>query len=196
MSPMSSFFKRNIPVFVIGLLTVVVFIAVTVASQSKDKAASTLPILVRLGQDPDTVEEFVPDLDEQEQPRAEDVIEQLASENQEDLNEQQKVLAGLTLPPDEVNQRYGYLEIKVTSTGIEPKNATGWVGQIVRWTNETDNPIELKQTTPMYEEWKNSNKVVAPGGTVELQLTQNRLWTYRELNLGFFGSIYANRPNK
>lgn len=196
---MNTLIKRNAPVFIIGFFTVLVFIAITIASVGSDDE-STIPQLTKVREDPDTPMPDDPQPQQRIQPK--EKIDRskitategyLSPEARAELEETKRVLAEITMTPEEVQAKYGTLQIAYTEEGFEPKSATAYNFQRVTWTNETDEPITFGQVHPKYDEWE-EDRTLAPGETTEFELYEENLWTYREHESRNYGTIYSKRP--
>lgn len=81
------------------------------------------------------------------------------------------------------------LEIHYTTNGYSPKNTTAVLGQTVRWINDTDFVMNMKQTKNIYPEFK--DVVTIPvHGTKDFVLYKMGLWAYQEQGTGYYGSIF------
>ena len=105
-----------------------------------------------------------------------------ASENDRNANE----TTDSTLKPDVSNK---VLEITYTKDGFSPKEPNAYSGQLVRWKNTTDKEITLVETIQKFPEFELGVKI-APNGVYEFRIAKDKLWTYKELETGSFGSIF------
>ncbi len=87
------------------------------------------------------------------------------------------------------NANLTVLEIHYTTNGYSPKNTTAVVGQTVRWLNDTDFTMNMKQTKNIYPEFKEAVTIPAHG-TKEFVLSKMGLWAYQEQETGYYGSIF------
>ncbi len=81
------------------------------------------------------------------------------------------------------------LQITFSENGWEPQRATGYAGQIVKWTNLTSQPIILKQLIYKFPELQ-GGKEIGPGETFEFKLYGEKLWRYIEKNSDNWADIY------
>jgi hypothetical protein len=191
---MKNFLKRNAPVFVIGFVMLVLFLIAIISSENKSDP-SNLPNLIRV-RDEEEEEIFF-------EPPPEEVIiieetesSKLGYKEEEDIitNEERRVHdERTTLNSEEVKARYGVLEINFTSEGFEPRNTNGYIGQIVRFNNNTGTSITIQQTTPKYDFWENPRTIPA-GSSLEFEATEKGLWTYLEQDSNKLGAIYFSAP--
>lgn len=187
---MKPIIKRNIPVFIIGAVTLVIFIVIILISQSR--SSSLVPILTRVekGEDQPTfrgtvTESVTPTIADKNPPPADEPTPS-------QLAEREDYIERTTLPQEKVDTKYGVLEITFTAEeGFSPKNTDAFLGQIVSFYNSTDKVIELTQKTPKFEDWKKERKYVSPGESLEFRLPKTHLWVYEEVDSGFAGSIYV-----
>ncbi len=91
------------------------------------------------------------------------------------------------------DQKYGIIEIEYTDTGFIPSNVKAVQNQLVRWTNKTDKDIELEQLIKLYSDFEQPI-IIAPNGTFELRMTQEKLWNFKEKSKRHYGSIYVVQP--
>ncbi len=188
--------KRNVSVLVIGALTVLAFLAIIFASAQKE--AATLPTLIKLqGEEGISTNESAtsqPTTPSTTPPRVLGPTGGVIDPNDQLENaKRDEYLDAYIYDADRIDEVFGTLEIAYTQTGFEPRNATGYRDQLVRWTNATANPITIIQTTNTYAEWENG-KTIAPGSTLEFRVTDAGLWTYIEKASQNFGSIYVRVP--
>lgn len=81
-------------------------------------------------------------------------------------------------------------EIGFTSEGWEPREAYILKNQMVRWTNNTDVDIVIKQLNNVYPEFK-EGIIIKPGETFEFKPYRHGYWRYEEVNTGSWGSIFS-----
>jgi len=181
MNNVKEFLLRNKSVFIIGFVTLVVFIAIIVVSEQKRRAdQNTKPNLVKVGEENENYYKVIQETQE-ETPAVEETPQ----------STQTPVIYPYTKEQETAfDQRYGVLEIKFTENGWVPKNTTSVVGQLVRWANTTGKPIYFKQKMPTYSELKDPI-LIDPGKSFEFRMYKNRLWTYEERISGAFGEFYV-----
>ena len=96
---------------------------------------------------------------------------------------------GTTNTTEKPNVSNKVLEITYTKGGFSPKEPDADSGQLVRWKNTTDKEIILVETLQKFPEFELGVKI-APNGVYEFRITKDKLWTYKELETGNFGSIF------
>ncbi|MBU1133007.1 MAG: hypothetical protein ABIA11_03800 [Patescibacteria group bacterium] len=174
------FFERNKPVFTIGLITFFVFAVIILISSTKKSENSDL---IRL-KDEDTRIIF----------EEEDTPPNTPSSTEESENE---IISDGSEPNPEVpsfDERIGIVEIKYYEKwGFVPKNLSALNGQLVRWTNTTENDVTFTQKMPTYPELQDPI-IIKPNETFEFRLYEEGLWTYEEGATKNFGSIDV-KPN-
>ncbi|HLC93402.1 MAG TPA: thioredoxin domain-containing protein [Patescibacteria group bacterium] len=102
--------------------------------------------------------------------------------------EQNKMI--LPLDYSEIDSKLGIVEIAYTAEGFVPRNTAAYKGQLVRYTNKTDNPIIYYQPVYRFDEIKQEVEIVA-GGTLEFRLNKTKAFAYREKLTDSFGSIFV-----
>ena len=78
--------------------------------------------------------------------------------------------------------------IEFTDQGFKPGNAQAQLGQLVRWTNKTKEPIKIKQLIKKFDELENE-VTIEPEKFYELRLYKSGYWTYQETVKKLGGSI-------
>ena len=93
-----------------------------------------------------------------------------------------------------VDERFGTLEIAFTEGGFSPENTQGYAGQLVRWTNSTENDITFVQLNDLFEDLADPF-IIKAGETFEyrLELRESGLWTYQNEGDTGRASIFVNR---
>lgn len=181
------------PIFIIGFIVLLVFVALIIVSQTSDKkdSATNIPTLIKIKEEPKADEELTTtqsDEDDKTQPPPKEITGELTTEQK---TKKEVTLEQATLSKEGVAANYGTVEIRFTQNGFEPKNTTVYKWQIVRFVNETDKPITIKQTSPKYDEFENG-VLIGAGNTFELEISKERLWTFMEVDSKKYGSIFAN----
>ncbi|OGC69793.1 hypothetical protein A2415_04975 [candidate division WWE3 bacterium RIFOXYC1_FULL_39_7] len=92
-----------------------------------------------------------------------------------------------------LDQKYGVIQIEYTKDGFVPSNVKAVQNQLIVWTNKTDKSIELEQLIKLYPEF-NQPVIIAPNGTFELRMTQEKLWNFKEKSKRHYGSIFVVQP--
>ncbi|MBD3365810.1 thioredoxin domain-containing protein [candidate division WWE3 bacterium] len=81
-------------------------------------------------------------------------------------------------------------EISFTEEGWNPKEASVVKNQVVRWTNTTEEEIEIEQLDKLYDDFE-ENKVIAPGETLEFKFTRPGVWRYQEAGSLSWGMVFV-----
>lgn len=211
---MSEFIKRNKPVFIIGLITVIFFLIIIAVSQSRDEDSS-LPGLVRVNEEEFTPEE--PPIEEPEKPITEmsaaeldrmvakidkegysdnfsllpgNPVDEAASEKYKELEAQ------AYMSPDEVKVEFGDLNISYTDEGgYEPRKTKAYKFQNVVWTNNSDRAIILRQLNPLFNELANG-VTLQPGESYSMEMYKEGNLRVTEDESRAFGSIAITRAAK
>jgi len=97
-----------------------------------------------------------------------------------------------TLPvAEEIDSKYGPLEIEYTTEGFNPKNTKSYQNQLIKWTNKTDTAITMQAVTKTHKDFPNEVEI-KPGETFEFRLTKPKLWSYQQKdNTKMFGTIFV-----
>jgi len=82
-------------------------------------------------------------------------------------------------------------EISYTVDGWEPMEAGILRNQLVKWTNSTEEMIEIEPLDKIYEEL-NEGIVLEPGESFEFRFTRKGIWRYQEKNSSNWGSIFTS----
>ncbi len=80
------------------------------------------------------------------------------------------------------------MEIKFTANGFEPKKTTAIKYQVVRFTNTIDRSITFYQPIHKFKQIE-QEKMLQPGESFELRMTETKMWAYREKESDEFGQI-------
>lgn len=174
----SRFFDRNRPIFTIGALMAMVFIAIIILYKFKPKQETKLKEVNEMDQqfyrvayeEPEPENEASQYMDAENQPTDKDV-------NEQDENSQINI-----------DEEYGVLQINFTENGFEPRINTAVLGQMVSWTNNTDKTIYFKQRKPTYPELKDPIEIKS-GESFNFRMTDLGIWTYEEGDSKEFGSV-------
>jgi protein-disulfide isomerase len=94
------------------------------------------------------------------------------------------------LTPNEMDAKYGTIDIDYSFTGFIPNNAKALVGQQVRIRNTIKTEMRLQQIIALYNEIDNPY-VIKPGETLSVRLTKEGLWTFKEVDHKHYGSVFA-----
>lgn len=181
-----NFYERNKPIFVIGIFMAIVFIGLIIFYGVKPREETDLSKLnetdrefykvayENLGENGSNVNEnvYVSDFDTNTFP---------VPEEKSGLNQQQ------------INERYGILEIQYTEEGFKPGRIRAALGQEVSWTNNTEKVLyfhQRKQTYPELEEIRE----IKSGESFKFRLTELGIWTYDENETGDYGYIEVKDP--
>lgn len=172
-----SFIKRNKPIFVIGLIAAIAFIVIIIMGQSNESGISLTQVI----QSRFNVEERPLSL-----PNPPD---ELVSQTQEAIPEE---LPLLPPPPESPKVTLDVKEITFTEEGFEPSSTQAVQGQIVRWINNTDKPIIIRELISKHEEFKIGVTILALE-TAEFELKGSGFWTFKETGSGHIGKILIIR---
>ena len=212
MESLKDFISRNMPVFIIGGVTALIFLIVILLSQTNED--SILPGLIKI--EDDSVSLTIDDSEKEKQPID---ISTLQPEEVDELvenfdygtgkyDESFSLLPGdprdeameartqwyydeTRLTPEEVDTKHGKYLINYTEEGFDPYKAEVYIHQTVVWINNTDKAITLSQISPRIDEWKNSDKTIAPGDSFEYQIPEiPGNWTYEEATTHKQGKLY------
>ncbi len=211
---MSEFIKRNKPVFIIGVITALVFLIIIAVSQSRNEK-SLLPGLVKVNE-----EEFTPEeqpIEEPQKPITEmsaaeldRMVEKTYKEGYSDnfsllpgnpvdeaVSEKYKELeAQAYMTPEEVTSEFGDLNISYTDDGgYEPRKSKGYKFQTVVWTNNSDRAIKLVQLNPLFNELANGI-TLQPGESYAMEMYKEGNFRFTEDESRAFGSIAITRAAK
>lgn len=166
----NKFIERNKPIFTIGMFTLLLFVGIIVYYRLKPRTETRLN---KIGNDNtfNVVEEDKPNIQDIEQ----------YSDTQPSVSVEQSI-----------DERFGILDIAFTQTGFRPKIAKAVLGQAVRWINNTDKTIYLKQKTPTYADLSNLIQI-DPGQAFSYRLTEEGDWNYEEDLSKYFATIEVKR---
>jgi len=185
---MKAFISRNKSVFVIGFITLLVFLAIIVLSERRQGSGSYIqPKLVPIDQGIDTgnTSPFKTTKLQQESTPSEDFFNTSAPA--------EAVQSTQSIADAKVDQTYGTLKVEWTSNGFSPKNAKAILGQKVLWKNLTDKNIFIMQKTLFFNNFA-SPQVVPSNGEFEFRLYKEGIWSYEEKGSKITGSIFIIKP--
>lgn len=94
---------------------------------------------------------------------------------------------------DIVDQRFGTKEIEFVDNNFDPRNSSATAGQLVRFTNNSENTIVLTQIMKKYEALSD-DVTIKPGESFEFrfELRKQGLWTYRNVGNSNRASIMVS----
>ncbi len=188
---MNAFIKRNTPVFIVGTITFVLFVVIILFSQNNNND-TTIPSLVKVPEQ--QAEELATEYTPQSIPQPNTTGNTSTNSPVDILPGEEirakEVIESIKLTQDEIDAEYGILRVAYTEEGFVPKNTNGYAGQLATFTNESDNPITIMETTVRLPQFA-TGLTLEPGGTVEFRLAGSRLWTYRETTSGDIGAIFV-----
>jgi len=168
-----AFFERNKPIFVIGIIMLIVFAIIIVSSILMPKK--------------ETGYTEINEADKEFYKVAYEDLDQDQFEETEEENEKKVEPAEPEINMDEI---FGVLQVDYTDEGFIPRVTRIRVGQNVNWTNKTENTIYLKQIKPYYKEFEESLSI-RPNESFKFKMTEVGTWTYEETESGDWGSIEA-----
>jgi plastocyanin len=178
------FYERNKPIFFIGGLMAIIFIILIVVYASKNTESTGLMETNEMDK------EFY-------EVSYEESSEQNQTDNQYNRDENTKsnneTEESSNLTQQEIDERYGTLQIEYTEKGFRPGNIRIALGQEVSWTNKTDRVIYLHQRKETYSELKDKIEI-NPGESFSFRLTELGVWTYEESETGDYGRLEVKDP--
>lgn len=172
-----NFLKRNIPVFMIGLATIVIFVVIIIIAS---RIKVTGPAMILLGdseeanQATDTVQRN--EINQTTTPKISET-----SETTKSVSDYKQIL---------LDQKYGVISIDYTEQGFIPNNIKAVVGQRVVFKNTTRHDITIQQVIRLYDELA-TPVLLKPQDTLEIKLTKEKLWTFKEKSIKHYGSIFT-----
>jgi len=97
------------------------------------------------------------------------------------IEEEEQEVEQLTEIFSIVDSRFGTKEIEFVDGSFNPRNTTGYAGQLIRWINNSENDFTFEQIMDKYDELKKPF-VIKAGESFEfrLRLRDVGLWTYRD----------------
>jgi hypothetical protein len=160
---MSAFFERNKPVFVIGLITLSLFLGIILFYALKPHGDLTVMKLVGSDSSPGVPES--------------EIVQQSSDSAQLTVQSGTEMGAALEI-----------IKVKFTDLGWVPKIVDVAKDQKVVWKNETSREIFLRQRTPSYDMITDTIKI-EPGKSFELKMTVVGDWNYDESQSRLFATI-------
>lgn len=163
MYPMRYFIERNKPIFIIGLITFLIFIALIIIYNLIPHIA---PGLVKTGNEStyNTTLEESPTI-----PGS-------------------KTSQGGVSTETAIDEKYGAINIEFVNGGWKTKLAFAVRGQAIVWKNNSDATIYLRQKTPTYPELDTPTPI-KPVETFTFRLTKIGEWSFDEEKSKSFGTI-------
>ena len=113
---------------------------------------------------------------------------------QKEVKKEVEIQQSYTEVYDAVDERFGVKEIEFIGENFKPRNAQAYAGQLIRWTNNSDEDITFVQIKQDYEELMQPF-VIKAGESFEfrLRLRDVGLWTYRNEGNVARASIMINK---
>jgi hypothetical protein len=166
--------ERNKSVFVIGLLTLTIFMSIIIISEVRRvRRGNDSPKLIRIENEVETSDTTSAEGNSKE-------------ENNSNLSVLDSVYS-------EVDKGYGILLIEYTSKGFVPNYAKAILGQKVKWVNKTGISVYIAQNTPFFDEFK-TPLLLPANGALEFRLYKDGKWKYQNPEAGFSGDIEILKP--
>jgi hypothetical protein len=167
------FIERNKAVFVIGFLTLTIFLSIIIISEARRvRKGNDSPKLIRVE---DTTA----------------AIETTADDS--GIETSGPALNTLDITYSDVDKNYGTLLIAYTDRGFVPNNAKAILGQKIEWVNKTDKSVYIAQKTVFFDEFKTPLFLPA-GGVFQFRLYKDGEWGYEVPETGVSGSINILKP--
>ncbi len=213
MQSFKNFVKRNIPVFIFGLVVALVFLLI-ILTQPKD--GGTTPAGFKKVEDEVFERESAePTPETKPVEYARQVVSPenkgkpyFYGEYDPSLRDAEgyptpplpnTVTVSKSLSPESVaelksvaqesyNKRVAVLKITYTKEGFNPKDVNAYTGQRIEWVNETPSQITILQTTAIHEALK-KGLVVEPGSSAFFRPLISGLFSYLEKNSTKYGTI-------
>jgi plastocyanin len=191
---MIDYIKRNIPVFVIGAITLTVFTVIIVLSQ---KQPDEKPNLVKIDEDKvsfdeefegrdfrsDTSDSFFSDSETtntDDTPRS--VPGTVAGAQTENTSPESTDTLGISDERETVVVAY-------TDEGFEPSGSRAKKGQTITFVNTTDRVITLEQLAKLYDELKEP-VTLGPDQSFSFTLSHKGFWSFQEKETEDFGNVF------
>lgn len=179
-----NFIERNKSIFAIGFVTFVIFMAIIVISEVRRlKGAGENPILIKVEESTESAgSEGITTFEEVYLVgEAEDVPVESSGSSPED--EMYK----------ELDRKYKTMRIEYNTNGFVPTNAKAILGQKVKWVNNTNWEMKIRQKAAFFKEFE-TPVVIPAGGEYTFRLTKEGMWSYEEVVSKSFGSIIILKP--
>lgn len=94
---------------------------------------------------------------------------------------------------EKLDQTFGTLEINYTAEGFVPSDAQAFFGQLVKWTNQTQQDITFVQLSEKFAELSKPFQI-KPGESFEFRLNGSGLFTYKNESDVNRASILIQKP--
>lgn len=194
-----NFISRNKSVFGLGLLTFLVFITIITISEIRRIQGNTIKPNLKKLEETEYISEtentggLQTDKEDSNESAYDSSAEEIIVDEAfwENPESTQSILAYLS--ENEIDKKYGIMRIDYTDNGFSPKNSKAVIGQKVRWINNTNEDIYIKQKTLLFKEFK--EPVLLPAnGMYEFRLNRSGMWSYEETTNKRFGSIIIIKP--
>ena len=187
------------PVLVLGLITVIIFIAIIISSQAGTHKEPTL-----IKQTPEEINKTrgidtknIKQTTQSSQSSGGSQTNSSAQANfievngkkypappkpgqvQKTFRSEEEKTDYLGAEMEEYERRTRIIQIDYTEAGFNPINPKVFTGQLIRWTNKTKNPIMLIQTLDRFDEFK-GGVLIKPGESFEFRPTKKFYFAYIE----------------
>ncbi|GEM_PF-6874510 len=182
-----NFASKNKPVILVGVVTLLVFLAIIVVAQTR-KPTQTANLVKVTANDMATSDTGT-----------DGSAPYKVAQTEESTSTTTNTTAGSTAPPATPFQQIAQspndalkneVQINYTANGFVPQTVTTKLSQTVRWTNQTSNPLVLRQVNYIYSEFE-SPIAIAPGQSYTMQMYKIGLFSYQAGSSTDFGNIFT-----
>ena len=204
MQALKKFLKRNAPVFIFGLIIALVFLLI-ILTQPKDEGGTPSgfrrveeEVFEREPKEPEPTEkptEYAPQVASPENkgkpyfygeydPNLRDdngypIPPAIGTTPRDQLATEQEVYEITDIEYQERERRTQTVYITFTDKGFGPVDATGFTGEKIIWTNNTNKEIKIVQTLPIHDALK-GGITIKPGESFEFRPLVNKQITYMD----------------
>lgn len=215
MQSLKDFIKRNAPVFFLGLIITLVFIAIILSQPTSEnnvpagfKKVEEKVFESGKPKEPETAEtqptEYAPQIPSPENKGKPYFYGEYDPNLRDDAGYPIPPKVGTTSAPPNANEetlseiqfieqenyklRTQTVQIDFTDSGFKPADAMGFTGGKIIWTNKTTKDIRILQTLPIHEALKGGINL-KPGESFEFRPLKDKQFTYVEANSQKYGSL-------
>lgn len=216
MQSLKNFVKRNAPVFFLGLIILIIFVAIILSSPhaNNDVPAGFKKVEEEVFKEGESAEpkpeekptEYAPQIPSPDN-KGKPYFYGESNPNLRDAEgypvsppvgstpvppniskEDQDVMKGLEM--ERYQERLQPTKIVFTGTGFSPENASGYTGREIIWTNNTAQEIKIVETVPRHAALKNGITINS-GGSFSFKPLRTGIFTYLESTSKKYGSVYV-----
>lgn len=184
---MRNFFKRNLPIFIIGILIIVLFlIAIFLHAQKQNfglnlkKVGITLPESTAIANETSSssiAKDYSANTTKPTITNSDDTSGESTASI--DVNPR---LNPVTVKPEDIKKIDSSLVLTFyDDNGFIPRESRASLGEVIEWVNKSSSEIVIREKTVKFDEFKVGVHIL-PGDSFKFRIYKEGLWAYEDIN--------------